>query len=231
MSRRKSRSERRRACPMVRSGFTPRPCYHAFNEPFFDPPLVSFPPWWGAIKTREPISNAILNAVGNGMSAIDPNAAGPPMQGPGGPGGLQPFGMLPPKTVEATIDPSGVAVLRGVVKTIEERIGVGQKLAKQPGVTQVINLLIVDPQGDPNEIPPPPPTPPIAEAPIAPSRPADMLPNDAERDKPALFVDGDPLAKRVSDAFAKRPALEGLAIKVANRGGSITLTGKVPSRL
>ena len=46
---------------------------------------------------------------------------------------------------------------------------------------------------------------------------------------PALFVDGDPLAKRVSDAFAKRPALEGLAIKVANRGGSITLTGKVPT--
>jgi hypothetical protein len=150
-----------------------------------------------------------------------------------------PGDFLPKDTVEATIDSNGVAVLRGVVNTMDERIGVGQKLAKSPGVTQVINLLEVVPfttTGGPSDIPPPPPTPVVPSGATPPSIPLTPpltrvpdVPRDVEREKVPVLVDSDPLTKRIAAAITRRPALEGLEIRIANRDGVVTLSGKVPS--
>jgi len=121
--------------------------------------------------------------------------------------------------------------LRGVVNTMDERIGVGQKLANSPGVTQVINLLEVVPRttaGGPTDAPPPPPTPPTIPL-TPPVTHVPDAPRDIEPEKAPVLVDSDPLSKRISAAITKRPALEGLAIKIVNRDGVVTLSGKVPS--
>ena len=47
-----------------------------------------------------------------------------------------------------TINSRGSAVLRGTVNTLEERILLGQRIVRSPGVTEVINLLKVR-EGEP----------------------------------------------------------------------------------
>ena len=86
----------------------PPPIMGRIDEPFygFEPPTVSYPPWWGAVAAREPLNLAALNAADDpaAMTPADPNAAA-----------------TPPGTVEMTLDPRGVAVLRGTVPTLADR--------------------------------------------------------------------------------------------------------------
>ena len=112
------------------------------------------------------------------------------------------------------IDPRGVATLRGTVPSLAERITLGQKVAQTPGVTEVVNLLNVDPNAKaPGEAPPPPPAP-------APAPPAEV---------PSPLPDGDALGQRAERALASRAALSGLPVQVKTREGVAMITGAVPS--
>jgi hypothetical protein len=153
-----------------------------------------------------------------------------------GPSGIDPARRVAPGTVELTLDTAGVATLRGVVPSLAQRIEIGQKVMKTPGITQVINLLEVDPKAPPLDDTPPaaprpagragevskPPPPPTPEPPPARAdqRPITLGPSPA---------DGDDLSRRVCQALGRRPALATLPLHVATRDGVVTLNGRVPS--
>jgi hypothetical protein len=124
-----------------------------------------------------------------------------------------------------TINPRGVATLRGIVPTLGDRIAIGQQIAQTPGVTEVLNLLQV---GLPSnlESPPPPPQPAIGRV-LKPQAPAGAP--EANSAGNAIVVDGGPVGERMSQTFARRPALAGLPIKVTVHDGVATLAGKVPT--
>jgi osmotically-inducible protein OsmY len=197
----------------------PPPLMGRLDEPFygFEPPLVSYPPWWGAVASREPIHGAALAPDAMAMA-----------------GGPAPAGT--PGAVELTLDTRGVAFLRGTVRSLSERVEIGQKIARTRGISHVVNLLEVDP-GVPSisDTPPPPPVP--ATRGREPSRTpppprADPPPAPAE-DRPItpapIAADSAELSRRVSQSMARRPALASLPVRVATREGVTTLTGKVPS--
>lgn len=136
-------------------------------------------------------------------------------------------------TIEMTIDPRGVAVLRGTVPTLADRVAIGQKIAQTPGVSEVINLLQVPVanRADPENAPPadqpalaPDPKPPAVVGPAP-------VPDDKNDNapQPAIVVDGGALGDRITQAFARRPALAGLPINVTFRDGVATLAGRVPT--
>jgi osmotically-inducible protein OsmY len=212
----------------------PQPLFGWYDDPFygFEPPAISYPPYWGALSARRldpslnggvPQASAQpggLQPIPNNASIADP--AGPP------PGGSQPDG-----TVEMTIDPRGVATLRGTVPTLEDKIAVGQRLANSPNVTEVINLLNTrEPAGvrlparPGAAVPPPPPAPDVRHP--AENKPAPAAANQAPAPAP-IAVDDDPLTRRLSQALARRPNLAGLPIKVSGKDGIASLSGKVPS--
>jgi len=128
----------------------------------FEPPLVSYPPWWRAVTARDPItlpSGAAAGPAAPGPQGADPNTT------------RIPLGSSPQDGyIEMTLDPQGVAVLRGMVPSLADRVTIGQRIAQLPGVSQVTNLLEV---GRPvSETPPPPPQPdppPGGRAPAAPN--------------------------------------------------------------
>jgi hypothetical protein len=153
-----------------------------------------------------------------------------------------PLGPTPQSgAIEMTINPRGVAVLRGVVPTLADRIAIGQKLAQTPGVSEVINLLQVGLPSSTEIVPAPPqpapaPAPGLEPAPVPapPAKPAapGVAPEagaEAAAAPPAIVVDAGVLGDRISQAFARRPALAGLPIKVTVRDGIATLSGKVPT--
>lgn len=203
----------------------PQPLFGMLDDPFFgfEPPLVSYPPWWGAVAARDPVN--VPGPVGAG--GVDPNAGAG-----GGPVAGQPTSVpLGPSpgdgTVEMTITPRGVATLRGTVSNLAQRIAVGQQIAQTPGVTDVINLLEVKTGGGPakraSAMPPPPPQPafiPAVKPPAAPGAPAA---------RPAVAVDAGNLTPRLTDAFARRPAIADLPIKVSVQDGVASLSGRVPT--
>lgn len=210
----------------------PPPLFGRLDDPFFgfEPPIISYPPWWRAVTYREPIRMPAQAGVGGmlgpGMPpVVDPNASSPTSV-PLGPDAKD-------GAVEMTLDPQGVAVLRGKVPTLADRVAVGQKIAQTPGVTQVINLL--ETNNAPSDTPPPPPQPapdPTVE-PQPPLAPVDgKVPTDNEANvpvRPHVAVDGTELGTRLGQAFARRPALAGLPIKLSTRDGVAYLSGKVPS--
>src|SRR5262249_26125424 len=99
----------------------PQPLMGRFDEPFFgfEPPLVSYPPWWGAVAPREQPSVAVTQpqpaaapASGSQQSSgsAPANTQAPAVSAPAA---------LPP-TIEMAIDPQGVAVLTGTVPTLTD---------------------------------------------------------------------------------------------------------------
>ena len=184
----------------------PPPLMGRLDNPFygFEPPPVSYPPWWGAVAAREPINPGLVNQAAPGPA-------------------------LPENTVEMTIDPRGNAVLRGTVPSLEARIAVGQRIAQAPGVREVVNLLTVATPRTNSETPPPPPQPAF---PSTAKPPAGPLPQ-ADRDQaasPPVVVDADPSRQRLEQALARRPALANLPpIRVTVRDGLAVLSGRVPS--
>jgi osmotically-inducible protein OsmY len=211
----------------------PPPLFGRYDEPFFglEPPLSSFPAWWGQMSQYRLAQNA----------------------GPPAPTTQQ--ANLAPNTVEATIDPMGVAILRGTVGTIEDKIGVEIRLAQTPGISQIINRVDVDPRvaktspvattrPAPSDDPPPPPTPstarpvatliepgglpiPPTPQPPTPSQPgANPAPAPTQPSAPATRPG---MLGRIDRAIQDRPELTGKAIKIAVRDGVAYVSGKVPT--
>ncbi len=209
----------------------PPPLFGMLDDPFFgfEPPLLSYPPWWRGVAARDGGAStsvaaqpvAVANPAGNAGVPVDSNIAAQPAPGPG------------EGTVEMTLDQRGVATLRGTVGTLADRIAVGQRIAQSPGIVEVINLINVsdNAQGAPNGLapPPPPPQPALVPAvkPVGEARPAGQpIAADA---RPALAVDAGNLTRRIADAFSRRPALADLPLKVTVRDGIATLSGRAPT--
>jgi hypothetical protein len=197
----------------------PQPIFGKLDEPFFgfEPPAISYPPWWGAMTAAR---------LGPPPAAQGSVVGGNPTSSPAGESTDASTLDLPYGTIDMAIDPRGVATLRGDVPSLAERITLGQRVAQTPGVTQVINLLNVKPglvaDRPLGDKPPPPPVPAdlpggSAPAPAAVARPV-------ERIEP-----GDGVGSRASRAVASRPGLEGAPVKVKVRDGVASLTGKVPT--
>ncbi len=212
----------------------PPPLFGRIDDPFygFEPPLLSYPPWWRAGALREPgfapqagaTAPAAPGAIAAGNTAtVDPTAPMVMQLGPNPQDGA----------IEMTIDPRGAAVLRGTVPSLADRIAIGQKIAQTPGVTEVVNLLQVAGNSKTTvENIPPPPQPFAVVAGAAAGGPAAPVAGGPVPDAggpAAIVVDGGPLNDRISQAFARRPALAGLPIRVTVREGIATLSGKVPT--
>jgi len=203
----------------------PPPLFGRIDNPFygFEPPLLSYPAWWGMVAARDSMT---LPPQGNPEQAasvlVDPGAA------PNSASPLKvPIGASPEDgTVEMTIDTRGVAVLRGTVPTLTDRVAIGQKIKQVPGVSEVINLLNVGTPSD-SPSPPPPPLPADPSMPKAPARPEPPAVDPAVQ--PAISADNEDLSKRLGRAFLNRPALAGLPIKVSVRDGVAYLSGEVPT--
>ncbi|CAN5915738.1 hypothetical protein BH23PLA1_BH23PLA1_23880 [soil metagenome] len=258
----------------------PQPLFGRLDEPFygFEPPLISYPPWWGAMSARrlgemardEAAAEAARSAGDFGMpGARIPGVAGDGVGLPGdgrigvgvpGEGGISfdnpstnpTTNSVLPDTIELTIDGRGVATLRGTVPTLSDRIAIGQYLAREPGISQVINLLDVVPadspvpsvpEGNGNIVRPPPPPPPDP-GPVPARPPALIPPNEQEGpdQDPNPDPDPDQAAKpvesgvpatgdRLAEALALRPELEGLTIQATLQNGVATLSGEVPTAL
>ena len=196
----------------------PQPLFGRLDDPFFgfEPPLLSYPPWWGAVAARDASSTPAP-----GVAAVPGANAGPATSIPLGPSPGD-------GTVEMTIDARGVATLRGTVNNLAERIAIGQQIAQTPGVSEVINLLDVKNPGASSRgvsaTPPPPPQPALVPA----VRPQARGPNAPEA-RQAVAVDAGSLTPRLTETLARRPALANLPIHVSVHEGTATLTGQVPT--
>lgn len=195
----------------------PPPLFGRLDDPFFgfEPPLVTYPPFAGQVAAREPLRTSALAALDTG-------------------------GPIPADSIRLTLDPRGVATLEGRVPTLADRVAVGQKVAAVPGVSEVVNLLEVGnvaPADNANvntgDVPPPPPQP--AGQPVAPRVAPPAAPRDAQAEAgiPAgapVIVGSDPVAKKVSDAISRRPALTNATqTRISSSDGIVTISGQAPS--
>ena len=209
----------------------PQPLFGVYDDPFygFEPPYISYPPWWGGMTARR------LDPPAMGADPAGPQPAQNPAPAPNSP----PPGasVTPDGQVEMTIDPRGVAVLRGVVPTLADKVAVGQKLAGTQGVSEIVNLLETRDAQRPAGVPvnarpgnmvPPPPSPEnerpgnVPSQVVVPNRPADPI---------VVPADDDPLNIRLRQSIAKRPNLVNLPVRVDGRDGVAYLSGKVPTVL
>lgn len=237
------------AGPLVGSPFGlssyiyPPPLFGRYDDPFFglEPPVISYPPWWRSIAYRagaEAAAQAPPAQAAAPPGSAQPGAAAPAAE-PASPGAAPPEG-----TIEMTIDPRGVAVIRGTVPTLADRIAVGQKLAQTPGIIEVENLLNVKQTGTAGtpvapgasrDVPPPPPRPepPPVEQPAAVPAPAPPPPAavnaPATRRVNGIVVDQTDLSQRIARSMEKRPALVGQPIRASVREGIAYLSGRVPT--
>jgi hypothetical protein len=238
----------------------PPPLFGRVDDPFFgfEPPLVSFPPWW----TRASEAAGGVSSVAGASAAPDgSSSAGFTLAGGSEAGESKPFstphaGPSPIKgKLELTVDMSGQVFLRGVVASEEARRVIEEEARNTPGVTRVFSELQVQ-AGPSTETPPPPPRPYLPSEPqVVPARPAqppasvpavkaeepravprptpsprrDAEPRKAPAPELAMARDSQKLTRRTTEALAKRPSLAGLPISVQSRGDVVTVSGKVPS--
>jgi len=209
----------------------PPPILGRLDDPFFgfEPPSVSYPPWWNAMSARRLGPQAYPAAPGATGSEAPAGSTASPSGPAAEPSGSAPTGPIPDGTIDMVIDPRGTATLRGNVPSLADRIAIGQQIARTPGVTQVVNLLSVREQAaaraPASDTPPPPPTP--YDAPARPQPRAN--PAGAMIDGPAIVADGDPVGARVTRAIAASPSLAGRPVQVKVRDGVASLSGKVPT--
>lgn len=212
----------------------PPPLFGYVDDPFwgFEPPMVSYPPWWGALSARRlgldrPQDPKQVDPI-MGMSAGQ--AQSPPSR-------VESGSNTPEGTVDATIDPLGVVVLRGSAPTLAQAIAIGQKFAQTPGITQVRNELTIrgpQPRGidvdraethrAPDESPPP--IPHVPNQPEPDSEPAEERSRSPE---PAIRFGLNNLDAKLVEAIKHRPALSGLPVHATVRDGLATLSGRVPT--
>lgn len=195
----------------------PPPLFGRYDDPFFglEPPLISYPPWWGALSARRLSEFDLVSqpASAGGAAAVRPADES-----------LSPSGL--PGSVEMTVNPLGVAVLRGSVATQADRIAVGRRLAQVPGITEVVNELEVGAE----EEPPPPPSP----VPAGAARPRD----DAAPPPPPLRPPGEDapvpaddlgLNGRLKRTLSNLPGVPAGSVRATDRNGAVTLDGTVPT--
>jgi osmotically-inducible protein OsmY len=221
----------------------PPPLFGRVDDPFFgfEPPLVSFPPWW-ASRSLDPQLLATQAAKpgspsGTGADrAVGQQAPGSPAQGP-----------IKGK-IQLTVDMAGQVFLKGIVASEEDRRIIEDEARNTPGVNSVVSELQV--AAPVSESPPPPPEPyvqpgpvpkPVAPVPqIKPERPRpEPPPARAAQPEPvvrkpqsaelAIARDAQRLTRRVADSLARRSGLAGLPIAVQSKGDVVTLSGKVPT--
>jgi hypothetical protein len=195
----------------------PPPLFGRYDDPFFglEPPVISYPPWWGALSARRLSDPGLVAPAAPAAGVAAPDASS---------SSLSPSGL--PGSVEMTIGPGGVAVLRGSVATEEDRVAVGQRLAQVPGVTEIVNQLEVG--GD--EVPPPPPTPaPAGEAKTIDQPNPPPPPPRPEGDRAAAPANDQPLVRRLEQALARRPGVPADSVRATVRDGVVTLQGTVPT--
>jgi BON domain len=264
----------------------PPPLFGRYDDPFFgmEPPIISYPPWWRSVVYREPLDSNLTGAYPVPPVGSIPAPPGmPPGAQPLGqsttpaPGqsdapfsdalrreapssATGPDAPVPDGTVELTIGPHGVAVLRGTVDTLDDRIAIGQRLSNAPGISEVRNLLSVREGSSP--APPPPPEPavphpgaspaagsPTVEPPAAvPTPPVQTVPTPPSQTVPTPSAPASPrsntntgpsaagsddmgLSERVVKALERRPTLAGQPIRVSVRDGMASLSGRVPTVL
>ena len=233
----------------------PQPLFGRLDEPFFgfEPPPISYPAWWGPMSAvrigqpGQPGMNGPQQAQQQQQQqpGMDPNASMPAGGQAGGPSGAQAVGNLPDGTIDMAIDGRGVATLRGAVPSLAERITLGQKVARTPGVTQVVNLLNVRPGMTVASVkdrrPPPAPLPGAGQPGRSTRRGRVGCPTPAPAPNPTgaqANNDGlptipdpsaDPVGQRATRAVASRSGLANSAIKVKVRDGVATITGRLPS--
>lgn len=186
----------------------PPPLFGRYDDPFwgFEPPVISYPPWWGEMSAQRLRPEAITAPL-RSTPAKAPADAAQPADG----------------AVNVDIDPLGVAKLTGTVPTEADRVAIGERVAQSEGVTDIINNLVVDPNRPTtraDDRPPPPPVP--AGEPPASAEPEALAPG-------AIVVDADDRSQRLIQALARRPDLAGLPIRATVRDGRATLSGKVPT--
>src|SRR4051812_20236636 len=222
----------------------PPPLFGRLDDPFFgfEPPLVSFPPWWRPANFE---AQAGAGAGAQGMPSA-PYPSGYPTNGGSPQGDLGPQGHGPIKgRLQLTVDMSGQVHLAGVVASEQDRRIIEEEARNTPGVSQVISELRVESRR--SETPPPPPQPVLRNGPeVRPANPApaagESRPDPAERPaappqpapRPrkadlAMARDPQPLTRRIADSLSRRSTLKDLPIAVQTRDGVATLSGKVPS--
>jgi osmotically-inducible protein OsmY len=235
----------------------PPPLFGYMDDPFwgFEPPAISYPPWWGALSAHRlgldrPQDPGLANPMMGMAQAPAPLA--PPESGSN----------VPEGEVDAAIDPRGVVILRGTVPTLAQAVAIGQKFAQTPGITEVRNeITIRAPQAagidvdrarsdrDP-DTPPPPPVPHVPNRPEPDPEPdpkPDQGLNQAPKPdqglnqapepdqglnqapEPAIQLGLSGLDAKLAGAIKHRPALAGLPVHATARDGFVTLTGKVPT--
>jgi osmotically-inducible protein OsmY len=226
----------------------PPPLFGRLDDPFFgfEPPLLSFPPWWRP-ASFDPQAQAASATPGNSASSYpsQPGAAGGTPQRLADPQGREPVkGQL-----QLTVDMSGQVHLSGVVASEQDRRIIEDEARNTPGVSRVISELRVESHR--SDTPPPPPQPALRDEPevrperptpaTAPARPApapaaDASPATTPQPAPrprradlAMARDTQDLTRRVADALSRRSTLKDLPIGVQTRDGVATLSGKVPS--
>jgi hypothetical protein len=219
----------------------PPPLFGRVDDPFFgfEPPLVSFPPWWRS-SNPDQLGRGLVNGPG---PSPGPAAVPTSLSATIGDQGRSIMGGQPQRSgsqgpikgkLQLTVDMAGQVFLSGVVASEEDRRVIEGEARSVPGVSRVISDLRV--QSRASDTPPPPPQPvlrvepetrpanPRAESPAPPARP---------RNGPSIDVsmarDTQTLTRRVAEALSRRPLLKGLPIAVQSHGGVVTLSGKVPS--
>jgi len=205
----------------------PQILFGRYDDPFwgFEPPAITYPPWWGPMSARRLGEAAPAYAAAPAPAGGPPPAAGgrgsqaeagpaaPPLSPSGGPG-----------SVEMAIDPLGVARLTGFVASEADKVAVGQRLSRAPGVTQVINDLNVRESGPSGTLASGPPPLPSATPPPPPA--PDSAPQPPRED--GIVIDGAG-PNRLMQALARKAPLAGLPIRATLRDGVAYLSGRVPT--
>jgi osmotically-inducible protein OsmY len=246
----------------------PPPLFGRYDDPFWglQPPAISYPPWWRSVVYRQPLDPSLTGPYPVPPVGSMPVPPGAQEQRPTG--SVAPAGSELPAdlsaavkspgpqegTIELTVNSRGVAVLRGTVPTMADRIAVGQRLAQEQGIAEVVNLLAVKdgagagtagtpaaggappPPPAPNEPPPapmpepvvPPPQAQPARQPVKPAPAPEPTPKQPAK-RPGITVDQSPLGDLVAKALSRRPGLSELPIHVSAREGVAYLSGRVPS--
>jgi osmotically-inducible protein OsmY len=146
----------------------PPPLFGRLDDPFFglEPPLVSFPPWWGARQLEllqggpnGPLTSGAVSGVSSAPTgAIPSRSMATPAAPEGGASGSPARGPAPIRgRLQLTVDLAGQVFLSGEVASEEDQKLIEEEARNTPGVTRVYSELKV--ASRPPETPPPPPQP------------------------------------------------------------------------
>ncbi len=221
----------------------PMPLFGAIDEPFygFEPPAISYPPYWGALTAARRAEQAAQVAA----RPAPRNAPAAPVEAPAAPVANAAPGARP--AVEMTIDDDGVATLRGPVPSETVRRKLVEQIAATPGVSRVVDQLTVEagnappnPVARPDVPPPPAPMPPEPVLPDAsdpaprpaaiPAQPRPESAIVAQEIAPRLPADPDrALEQRIARSVTRTLGAALPDLRVTAAGGSVTLGGSVPT--